>query len=347
MQVRKRKAVPSLVSDAIEDADLDGEGAVNLAFAELGEEKRRGALGSVKSSIDFARPLKTVLYEVINDQIHQERDGPIARRHGAHHPAETRDQFVRTRATHLKLRGSSAKITRPGGRTSNPPCLGRLHRVVKRLMTPLKKVVVFRISELVLVLAPLVVSAGCVRNSVPPVSDSQGAALGAAESVPDTVNRSAAFGPSRPLPRSTAPRRQRGDEASYHRASMLDEDQGVGETFGPRIKFRSSGTSARHATHAPKGPEQEFAESVRSSGQGSSSVHPARARDMPPTPRRGLNRLAQGNAAGICHRAPNQPCKGATGSRAPGETVLQRDPIHRLSSVVPPFQRSELWRGSS
>jgi hypothetical protein len=132
---------PRLVSDAIEDADLDGEGAVNLAFAELGEEKRRGALGSVKSSKDFARPLKTVLYRVINDQIHQERDGPIARRHGAHHPAETRDQFVRTRATHLKLRGSSAKITRPGGLTSNSPCLGRLHRVVKRLMTPLKKVV--------------------------------------------------------------------------------------------------------------------------------------------------------------------------------------------------------------
>jgi hypothetical protein len=38
---------PRLVSDAIDDADLDGEGAVNLAFAELGEEKRRGALGSI------------------------------------------------------------------------------------------------------------------------------------------------------------------------------------------------------------------------------------------------------------------------------------------------------------
>jgi hypothetical protein len=53
-------------------------------------------------------------------------------------------------------------------------------------MTPLKKVVVFRISELVLVIAPLVVSAGYGRSPVPPVSDSQGAALGAAESVPET-----------------------------------------------------------------------------------------------------------------------------------------------------------------
>jgi hypothetical protein len=83
---------PRLVSDAIEDADLDSEGAVNLAFSEQCEEKRRGTLGSVKTSEDFARLLKTVLYRVINDPIHRERDGPIARRHGAPHPAETRDQ---------------------------------------------------------------------------------------------------------------------------------------------------------------------------------------------------------------------------------------------------------------
>jgi DNA-directed RNA polymerase specialized sigma24 family protein len=52
----------------IDEADLDGEGAVDLAFTELCEKKRRGALASVNSSQDFAKMLTRILDRVINDQ---------------------------------------------------------------------------------------------------------------------------------------------------------------------------------------------------------------------------------------------------------------------------------------
>jgi hypothetical protein len=63
-----RSALRAIRHLEIDEADLDGEGAVDLAFAELCEKKRRGYLALVKNSQDFAKMLTRILSRVINDQ---------------------------------------------------------------------------------------------------------------------------------------------------------------------------------------------------------------------------------------------------------------------------------------
>jgi DNA-directed RNA polymerase specialized sigma24 family protein len=52
----------------IDEADLDGEGAVDLALSKLSQAGQRKMLASIKNSDDFARLMTTVLCRVISDQ---------------------------------------------------------------------------------------------------------------------------------------------------------------------------------------------------------------------------------------------------------------------------------------
>jgi len=89
-----RAANRALHKHRIDGADLDGEGAFDMAFGKVGQLRNRGILNSIADSDEFLKLMITLMETVINDQKKRsdaaKRGGPT----GAHRAEVDLDQVI-------------------------------------------------------------------------------------------------------------------------------------------------------------------------------------------------------------------------------------------------------------